>query len=707
MRIIQRDPNTGYRSDMLWLPKSLVNHHTIRACTTAYTTSGQEVYAFHDMGTHIVVPREFRINNQFLIHDINPTTWEHINFECMAVSRDKYDIATWEKLEEQDNGVLQLACVSGDTLISINRGGKGFKIRIADAYIRYNGIASRYQWDNSIPTKIRSLVGDRVRLNGIDNIIFSGIKNTIELTFEDTTSLRCTPDHEILTPVGYVPAANLVLGDLVCADTIRTESVRKRKRAYRRLSWYRHHPFARKVKNKTNNFVIEEHRAVAEAVANGISLSEYRSRCRSGNTEGFVFIDPATHHVHHLDGDITNNAPYNLQVVLVEDHLSSHRPVYAAFGHGEVGTKKVTQITPHGLEPVYDIVCEDPHRNFVANGVIVHNCGKGKTVMALRKLAQVQAPAIILVHTTQLMGQWLERIIEFVRIDGRILLAENVGLVQGQYADTEWDKPIVIAMMQTLSNRKIPARIRRRFGLCIYDECHHLAARSWLRLSSFGFGKRLGLTATPDTESGAHVLYMMHLGEIFYTDLHQDLIPDCYFVHTSSGYNLNDPNIRDSTGAISTSKLYIALGKDYGRNRLIIKHLQRALDAGRKILVLSGSKEHCETLHTMFPDSGLCIGRIPYEDRLRTLKTKRVIFATMPLAKEGLDQQDLDTVFITTGFRRRNMLQQILGRVQRPKGMKPIALLIVDQDIPMCVSQQADLRKHTEMWGYKCVTIRE
>jgi len=36
----------------------------------------------------------------------------------------------------------------------------------------------------------------------------------------------------------------------------------------------------------------------------------------------------------------------------------------------------VISVKQDGQAKVYDVVCAGPHRNFVANGVIVHNCGQ-------------------------------------------------------------------------------------------------------------------------------------------------------------------------------------------------------------------------------------------------------------------------------------------------------------------------------------------
>lgn len=41
-----------------------------------------------------------------------------------------------------------------------------------------------------------------------------------------------------------------------------------------------------------------------------------------------------------------------------------------------LGTSKVESVTPIGIEDTYDIKMPDPDHNFIANGIVVHNCGK-------------------------------------------------------------------------------------------------------------------------------------------------------------------------------------------------------------------------------------------------------------------------------------------------------------------------------------------
>ena len=53
-----------------------------------------------------------------------------------------------------------------------------------------------------------------------------------------------------------------------------------------------------------------------------------------------------------------------------------------SYGNSRPSYDEVVSVVPlPGKVMTYDIVCEDPHRNFVANGIVVHNCGKTYMVL--------------------------------------------------------------------------------------------------------------------------------------------------------------------------------------------------------------------------------------------------------------------------------------------------------------------------------------
>ena len=113
---------------------------------------------------------------------------------------------------------------------------------------------------------------------------------------------------------------------------------------------------------------------MAEARLNGLSLEQWLEVIRAGAfTETHAFLR-SDQHVHHKDEDTTNNEPDNLIVLTQSQHAKRHRHHrnLAVFWPEEV---KVHSITKDGAVEVFDLTVADAH-NFVANDIVVHNCGK-------------------------------------------------------------------------------------------------------------------------------------------------------------------------------------------------------------------------------------------------------------------------------------------------------------------------------------------
>ena len=103
------------------------------------------------------------------------------------------------------------------------------------------------------------------------------------------------------------------------------------------------------------------------------------------------------------------------------------------------------------------------HVGKCGGGLLDVDTGKGKTVMALNIVSQLGKCALVIVHKSFLLNQWIERIEQF-------LPGARVGRIQGQIMDIE-NKDIVIGMLQSLSMKEYPKDTFRQFGLAIYDEC--------------------------------------------------------------------------------------------------------------------------------------------------------------------------------------------------------------------------------------------
>ena len=117
------------------------------------------------------------------------------------------------------------------------------------------------------------------------------------------------------------------------------------------------------------------------------------------------------------------------------------------------------------LRPYQDAIVDKyiKHVGNCGGGLLDVDPGKGKTVMALNIVAQLGKCALVIVHKSFLLNQWIERIEQF-------LPGARVGKIQGQVIDIE-NKDIVIGMLQSLSMKEYPKDTFRNFGLAIYDEC--------------------------------------------------------------------------------------------------------------------------------------------------------------------------------------------------------------------------------------------
>ncbi len=339
------------------------------------------------------------------------------------------------------------------------------------------------------------------------------------------------------------------------------------------------------------------------------------------------------------------------------------------------------------------------------NGILNLSCGKGKTKLALKKIAQRGVPTLVVVPDGGILSQWKESI--FGNPARGILpgleFEGGLGIIQGPVFD--WAHPVTLALVTTLWMRiqdgAIPEQMYRYFGQIIYDEVHQIGAPKFSLTAKPFFGDRIGLTATLTREDGLDPIYRYHIGEPFYSDLKQDLIPRIYFEKTRAFIDVE--KARDKLGQINTGLLRSELGRNYDANVYRYWRIRQAMDNGRKILALSHSKNQLKLFHAIFPDSALIIGDVEQSERLDILRNSRVCFCIARLGTTGVDDDRLDTLFWLTPFTSRNALQQSMGRVQRPLEGKPAPVMVAFEEFltPTIHKMVNKLRQRLLQWRYK------
>jgi len=320
-------------------------------------------------------------------------------------------------------------------------------------------------------------------------------------------------------------------------------------------------------------------------------------------------------------------------------------------------------------------------------GLFCAPCGSGKTVVGLKMASKLGRTTLVVVHKEFLMTQWKERICQYLDI-----LPEDVGIVQQEKCEFE-GKKIVIAMVQSLiGERQYAPEFYDWPGVIIFDEAHRMAAPQFNEaVPKFRAKYLIGLTATPRRSDGLQPVFEWRIGKVLSKiqggpevtpKIHQvkfDVyIPDHY-------YRYKDKMGNDK---ILLARLVNYLVSIRSRNEWIGKQIVNALEAGRKVMILSDRREHLEELSSLFIAAktsyswGYYVGGMKQADRERSAQCD-LILATFQMAKEALDIPDCDTLFLTTP---KTDVEQSVGRIVRFHADKkpPLVVDIVDS-VPVCM----------------------
>lgn len=304
----------------------------------------------------------------------------------------------------------------------------------------------------------------------------------------------------------------------------------------------------------------------------------------------------------------------------------------------------------------------DSYNSYTKGGIIALYPGAGKTVISLHIISKLRAKTLVVVHKTFLMNQWKERINTFLP-DAR------VGTIQQNNVDIE-DKDIVIAMLQSISMKDYPRDTFSSFGLCIVDECHHLAAEVFSRcLSKIGSEYTLGLSGTPDRADGLSKVFEWWIGPILY----QAKRPNDIKVNAIQ-LKINDKSRPYSTeeltlmGKVCMARMVNNICAYTERTQLIIQILRLLVNEGRTILVLSSRRKHLTDIYNLCTEQnvgtvGFYVGGMKQDD-LVISETKQIILGTYNMAAEGLDIKQLNTILFATPMT--NVVQAV-GRILRKK----------------------------------------
>ena len=221
--------------------------------------------------------------------------------------------------------------------------------------------------------------------NRVTDVVDKGIQPVYKLITRTGKTIRATRDHEFLTPRGYVPLSTLKRGSVVMINHGKTQPKGQMvpNRNYRKEVKATFHPRARihtvtTGGKKYQYACVYRYWTVYEAHMNRMSHEAYLDTInRDQNATRLLWTIPEGSEIHHIDEDPSNDDLNNLVLVDSKNHINEfHSDKAKAALAIIVEEDVVVSVEPDGCSRVYDIQVEDPYRNFVAEGIVVHNCGK-------------------------------------------------------------------------------------------------------------------------------------------------------------------------------------------------------------------------------------------------------------------------------------------------------------------------------------------
>ena len=356
------------------------------------------------------------------------------------------------------------------------------------------------------------------------------------------------------------------------------------------------------------------------------------------------------------------------------DILADPRTVVLEFA-GELRDYQVPVVNSFVDRPI-------PHKC----GIIDLPCGFGKTSCALNIISRLRVKTLVIVHKSFLMGQWEERIRQF-------LPAARIGRIQGETFDID-DKDIVMGMLQSLSMKTYPTDAFESFGLTIIDECHHIPSEVFSRaLSTITTRHILGLSATVKRKDGLTKVLNMFVGEVVYSIKRKPQssveVRGIRFMHDDPEFGAS---ITDYRGKIMHSSMITKLCKNSDRTSFISRLIEAEMKDNQQILVLSQNRNVLTSLGELLTAAsvscGFYVGGMKEKD-LALSARKPVLLATYGMAAEGLDIKTLTTLVLATP---RTDIVQAVGRILRSDHARPLIIDIIDTH--ECFQRQWEKASH-------------
>lgn len=251
--------------------------------------------------------------------------------------------------------------------------------------------------------------------------------------------------------------------------------------------------------------------------------------------------------------------------------------------------------------------------------------GSGKSFFGLYALGRIKGKKLVVVSSLFLKRQWLERIETYLP----------------EYSNE-------IDVITYFSYDKVKDN---RYTLTIFDECHHLPANTFIKLSTIKTKYRIGLSGSPFREDGRENLII-----------------------ALTGFPIGlswEEQIKQKVFAIPKFRVYIV--RDYHSK---LRKIEELLKIPVKTIIFCDSIKFGKTISSKF-GIPFIYGDTPEKERMRIIRESDTVVASR-VADEGISIPDIERVIeVSFLYGSRMQESQRFGRLMHSQKEEPEHIIIM------------------------------
>lgn len=353
----------------------------------------------------------------------------------------------------------------------------------------------------------------------------------------------------------------------------------------------------------------------------------------------------------------------------IEDHRQKGRPIRVSFQ----GTLKMQQ----------DLAAQ--RLLSFENGVLSAATAFGKTVVCSYLIAERKVSTLILVHSKELLEQWVDELNRFLVVDEEPPMYETksgrkkrrdsvIGILHG--SKNTMTGIIDVAMVGSLYSKGKFQETINSYGMVLMDECHHGGSLTSVQVMQKVNARYVyGVSATPKRGDDLEKIVYMLLGPVRHSYTAKERAEEQGIGHYVYPRYTRMVGTEENKRDINVA--YSLISRNPARNNMILEDTRACVKAGRTPVILTRYKEQAKYLYDRLRKDAdhvfLLYGDNSDKENADIRKKLKevtkahslILVATGQKIGEGFDYPRLDTLMLAAPVSFGGRLEQYLGRMNR------------------------------------------